>query len=99
MWNQPSKEQLAQVPKLYSTENITIENKIIYLHFFIGNCDWYIAEFDGDDSFFGYANLGDSQNAEWGYISFRELIEINIQGIEIDNDLYWQPKSFSEISK
>ncbi len=47
------------------------------MHFFIGNCHWYIAEYDGEDIFFGYAILnGDIQNAEWGYISFSELKEI-----------------------
>jgi hypothetical protein len=63
-------------------------------------CDWYIAEYDGDDLFWGYANLGDDQNAEWGYISFQELKEIKVRGvIEIDNDLYWKPKKFGEIRR
>ena len=48
---------------------------------------------------FTQSNLGDPQNAEWGYISFKELIEINIHGVEIDTDINWQPKHFSEIFK
>ena len=97
MWNKPGKEQLAKIPGLYDTEKIDRKDKIIYLHFFIGGCDWYIAEFDGDDLFFGFAILNDPQNAEWGYISFKELNEINLDGLEVDNDLYWQPKEFLEI--
>ena len=31
------------------------------LHFFIGGCDWYITEHDGDDLFWGYAILGDPE--------------------------------------
>lgn len=81
MWNIPSQEILDKIPRLYETENIPLENKQIYLHFFIGNCHWYIAEYDGEDIFFGYAILnGDLQNAEWGYISFSELREIKIYG-------------------
>lgn len=81
MWNTPSQEVLEKIPRLYETENIPLEKKKIYLHFFIGNCHWYIAEFDGEDIFFGYAILnGDLQNAEWGYISFSELKEIKIDG-------------------
>lgn len=99
MWNKPSKEQLAQIPTLYANEHINLEDKIIYLHFFLGRCDWYVAEFDGQDTFFGYVNLGDPHNAEWGYFSFSELQEINIKGFEIDTDLYWQPTKFSEILK
>lgn len=99
MWNIPTKEELSKLPKLYETEHIPAEEKIIYLHFFLGQCDWYIAEFDGDDLFFGYANLGDDDMAEWGYISFNELRNIREHCAEIDRDLYWKLKRFSEIKK
>ena len=98
MWNKPNKEQLAAIPRLYETEKIGSKNKIIHLHFFIGSCDWYVAEFDGEELFFGYANLNDAQNAEWGYFSLRELDDINLDGLEVDNDLLWQPVKFSEIA-
>lgn len=86
MWNEPSKERLAGIPRLYETEEIPLQDKMIHLHFFIGGCDWFIAEFDGDDLFWGFAVLNqDLQNAEWGYISFREMREIKINGwLEID---------------
>lgn len=100
MWNVPTPEKLATIPRLYETENVPSNDKIIHLHFFIGGCDWYVAEFDGEDLFFGYAILnGDTQNAEWGYISFPELKEIKSRGIEIDNDLYWEPQAASRIDK
>lgn len=101
MWNVPSPEKLATIPRIYQTENVPLKDKIIHLHFFIGGCDWYIAEFDGEDIFFGYAILnGDLVNAEWGYISFSELKEIKVQGcIEIDCDLYWKPKKASDVDK
>ncbi len=98
MWNKPTKEQLAQIPSLYSTDDTACDDKIIYLHFYVGRCDWHIVEFDGQDTFFGYANLGDLYNAEWGYISYQELQEININGFQVDTDLDWQPKKFSEIT-
>jgi hypothetical protein len=101
MWNVPSEERLARIPRLYETESIPLKDKIIHLHFFIGGCDWYIAEYDGVDLFFGYAILNDAQNAEWGYIRFSELKAININGIEIDCELeeYWSPKPVSQIPK
>ncbi|MFC1692716.1 hypothetical protein ACFL1R_04340 [Candidatus Latescibacterota bacterium] len=49
MWNMPTREQFDQIPRLYETENIPTEDKLIYLHFFIGSYDWFIAEYDGDD--------------------------------------------------
>lgn len=100
MWNIPTKKQLDQIPKLYETENIAIGDKLIYLHFFIFQSDWYIAEYDGDDTFWGYAILnGDSEMAEWGYISFEELKSININAVEIDCETNWRVKPTSEISK
>jgi len=101
MWNMPAQERLDGIPRLYATENIPANNKLIYLHFFIGECDWYIAEYGGDDIFFGFANLnGDLQNAEWGYSSFSELKEIKIGGwCEVDCELgeLWEVKRFGEI--
>jgi len=100
MWNEPTKEQLAKIPKLYETEKTPLRDKMIYLHFFIGGCDWYIAEYDGD-LFWGYAILnGDFDMAEWGYISLEELKSIKIPpGFEVDCDLYWEVRKASEIEK
>ena len=102
MWNIPTKERLDRIPRLYETEHVPLREKQIYLHFFIGGCDWFISEFDGSDLFWGYAILnGDLDNSEWGYISFRELKEISIGGIEIDCELeeYFPVKKAVEIDK
>ena len=101
MWNKPSKKKLDSIPRIYETENVPLKNKLIHLHFFIGGCDWYIAEYDGDDLFFGYAILNnDLQLGEWGYISFSELVDIKVKpGIEIDCDLYWKICKASEVEK
>ena len=40
----------------------------------------------------GFANLGDPQNAELGYISIQELIDCNVE-----LDLYWEPKPLQPI--
>jgi len=101
MWNVPTKERLAKIPKLYETEHTPLKDKIVYLHFFIGGCDWYIAEFDGKDLFFGFAVLNnDLEMAEWGYVSFSELKSIKVQGwLEVDCELeeHWKVRKASEI--
>lgn len=97
MWNKPTAEQLAELPTLYATDNVDCKDKTICLHFFIGGCDWYVAEFDGKDTFFGFVNLNDPQNAEWGYFTLGELDAIKLNGLEVDNDLHWQVKKFSAI--
>jgi hypothetical protein len=102
MWNEPSQKRLDRIPRLYETEDTPIEDKAIYLHFFIGGCDWYIAEFDGEDTFFGYAIFNqDYQNAEWGYVSFQELKSIKIGWIEVDceTENAWSTRKAKEISE
>ncbi len=60
---------------------------------------WYIAEYDGDDLFYGYVNLGDPEMAEWGYISFIELREAGPYGIHVIHDTLWTSKKFAEVMK
>lgn len=78
MLNQPPQEVLNQVPRLYVNEQnqTAIKDIIIHVHFFVASCDWWIAEYDGDDLFWGFCHLGDDLNAEWGYVSFTELKSI-----------------------
>ncbi len=93
MWNVPSKERLDRIPGLYETEHVSLKEKQIHLHFFISGSDWYVTEFDGKELFWGFAIInGDLQNAEWGYVSFQELKDINSGGIEIDCELeaFWR---------
>jgi len=98
----PTQKRLSKIPRLYETEDIELRYKLIHLHFFIGNCDWYIAEYDGEDTFWGYVILnGDTEMSEWGYISFSELKAIKIGYVEIDCELekLWQIKPASQILK
>lgn len=72
------------------TEREKKEDAVISLHYFHGGSDWYIIEKDiegGVSQAWGFAILnGDGQNAETGYISITELIEL---GVELD--LYFTP--------
>ena len=103
MWNEPSKERLAKIPKLYETENTPLKDKLIYIHFFILGCDWYITEYDGKDLFWGYAVLHcDYVNAEWGYINFSELRKVKIKGwleVDCETEVTWKIRKASEVKK
>jgi len=102
MWNEPSKERLAKIPKLYETEETPLQEKLIHLHFFIGAYDWFIAEYDGEDVFWGFVILnGDYEMAEWGYISLNELKSISVNGIEIDCEVEeaWKVRRAAEVDK
>ncbi len=99
MWNQPTQRELSGMPRLYETENTPLDDTMIHQHYFLGGCDWYMAEYDQNDRlFFGYTILNsDYQNSEWGYTSLDELADINVRGFEVDRDLYWKPQRFGDI--
>jgi len=101
MWNEPTIDELNKIPKLYSTEEIKPANKLVYFHFFIGGSDWYVVECDPDQElFFGFTVLNnDLENAEWGYISFKELKELKVSYAEVDRDLYWNIRKASEVEQ
>jgi hypothetical protein len=68
------------------------DNAVVYLHYFLNGCDWYITEKDMEDDqlqAFGYANLG--YGGELGYISIQEIVTV---GAELD--LHWTPKPLKD---
>jgi hypothetical protein len=86
-----------KIPKLYETDNIPFEKKIIYQKWEIPQIGfyWLISELDKKQNLaFGYANLNDDNFAEWGYISIEELMDNNAL---LDRD--WKPCTFDEAQK
>ena len=85
------------VPKLYETENVPLEKKMIHQRYHIKTIGfyWLVAELDPKENLaFGYANLNDEQMSEWGLISISELMS---NGAVLDKD--WKPCTFSEAMK
>jgi Protein of unknown function (DUF2958) len=84
----------AAIPALYDTDGQPFAAKMLHLHYFLGGCDWWLAEYDPDSGTgFGYACLADPHNAEWGYLSLPELEAVRVQrglGL-VERDLGWTP--------
>lgn len=93
-----TQELRAQLPKLYSQENV--KDPIVHLKFFTpdSNWTWYVTEgeADGDDfRFFGYVVAFES---EWGYFVLSELESARGPlGLPIERDLYFEARPFSAI--
>lgn len=92
---------MEQIPRLYATEDVEPEYKIVHLHYFVGGCDWYVMELDEDRRrAFGYVNLNDEQNAELGYFDMFELKSLLVAShgypVVVERDLGWTPRMFSE---
>jgi hypothetical protein len=63
------------------------------LHYFYAGLDFYIAEFDGNDLFFGYAILnGDFENSEFGYSSLSKIKSNTF----INLDYYFKSQSIEQ---
>ncbi len=101
MWNKPTEKQLNRLPELYSSGHLSITEKVIHMHFFLGGCDWYVAEYDKEiKDFFGFVILNnDYAMAEWGYFNFVELCELKVQFVEVDRDMHFTPIKANCIDK
>ena len=83
-----------RIPKLYATEHVPFEKKVIYRRYRLRELGfyWLIAELDKEENLaFGYANLNNDIFAEWGYISIGELLE---NGAELDRE--WKPCTYKD---
>jgi hypothetical protein len=87
---------LRSVPALYATENVPLCEKMIHAHYFIGGCDWYLAELDPETGLaFGYADPG---CGEWGYFDLVEMEQTLVKGwMVIDRELGFVPKRVTEL--
>lgn len=96
----PEPDVLDAVPAPYTTEGVPLMNKTLHLHYFVAGCDWYVAEIDPRTRLaFGYVNLGDPLNAEWGYFSLYELAEAIVHHpsgalLVVERDLDWTAQPF-----
>lgn len=94
-----TKEILERLPKLYSTENVSADDKIAQVHYFspYSGWNWYAVEFDGEDTFFG---LVEGFEVEWGYFQLSELTGVGLWGGElpaIERDCGFTPQRMESI--
>lgn len=97
MWEEPTPDELAAMPKLQETRIIPAAERVVHLHFSWGAIDYYAVEYDGKDTFWGYVDYHDPLNeGEWTCFSLTELWNQRTTGTEVINDPYWQPIPFSD---
>jgi len=72
------------------------DDAVAHLHYFYGGSDWYITDMEGGiERAFGFARLnGDSDNAELGYISIKELTSHNVE-----LDFHFEPTTLCKIKE
>jgi hypothetical protein len=56
----------------------------VHALYFLGACDCFIAAYDPEESLtFGFASLGDTATAEWGYIALAEIEAVRMHGLAL----------------
>lgn len=98
-----TKTMLKSIPKLYATEKIKLEDKIIYAKVFGGPMTVYIAEAsdiqpNGDVEFFTYTHIS-GRGGEWGYVTLHQLESIKVPpfGLGLERDKYFNKTKFGVI--
>ncbi len=62
---------------------------IVKAHYFYGDSDWYVTEYEGEGIIYGYAILnGDYQFSEFGRSSIDEFNDVG----RVEMDFYWTPR-------
>lgn len=87
-----------EAPALYAQDGKGLD-ATVYAHYFVLSADWWVTEYDPDtDEAFGYVCLGDREMAELGYISMKELDNIEAMGVfPVEKDLYWDEQPLRPI--
>ena len=102
MWNIPSEERLEKIPRFHKTRNTPLEDRLVYLHFFIRGFNWYVFEFDGKDLFWGYTILYECADDNILF-SFRALKALKTEDelVEVDCETTdkWMIRKLSEIAE
>lgn len=87
----------SSLPKLRQQSDVS--DPIVYAKFFFPASGWTWLVTEGevetnDFLFYGYVIGFES---EWGYFGLRELEEVEVRGLRIERDLYFEPTSFTNV--
>ena len=82
------------LPALYAQDGDPKAKAFVKFFDPFGPATWWASEFDGEDTFFGYADLGLGPGcAELGYFSLSELESVG----RIERDTHFTPCLLSEV--
>ena len=90
-----------RLPKLYETENVPLEEKLVHAKLFTpdSNWTWFIIEGeeqeDGDFLLFAWVC---GLEREFGYVSLRELESVRGPlGLPVERDIFFKPRLLREV--
>ena len=93
-----TKELEKIIPTFYSSEDVELEEKIVYAKFFLADADWtwYILEYDKKTNT-AFA-LVDGFERELGYVSIDELESVRgHMGLSVERDISFKPIRYGDL--
>ena len=102
MRNKPTESELAELCEIPIAKNTPLEERVVHMHFFLGNSDWYVSEYDPQrQMFFGYfIPNNDYEKAGWGQFSLEELDRLRSgRHGEVVRNLDWKPTRAMEVDR
>lgn len=87
----------SSLPKLRQQKDLP--DPIVFAKFFFpaSGWTWFVTEGQPEaDDFLFYGHVIGFES-EWGYFTLRELEEVEVSGLRIERDLYFEPTPFSKI--
>lgn len=95
-----TKELEKMIPMLYATEDVKLEEKIVYAKLFTpdSNWTWWILEYSSAEKL-AFAMV-DGFEKELGYVSIEKLESIRGPlGLKIERDITFQPTMYRDIKE
>jgi hypothetical protein len=96
-------EDRKHLPELRSTDGQSF-HAVAWVKLFWGSStSFYVTEFDGDDTLYGWTETGDPSTSEWGYGSLSELASarnpVCFGGIPaVERDLAFDPGKVGDVA-
>ena len=84
------------LPKLRQQSDCA--DPIVYVKFFFpaSGWTWLVTEGEAEfDDFLFYGHVIGFES-EWGYFTLRELEEVEVSGLTVERDLYFEPMPFTQ---
>lgn len=94
-----TKKDLKNIPDIYSTENTSMKETMVYAKFFTpdSSWSWYLMELSKKDNDMAFG-LIDGLEKEYGYFSISELEETKGPlGLHIERDIRFKPMKLKDI--
>ena len=86
------------IPAFYSSEDIELDDKMVYAKFFLADADWtwYIFEYDKlRNEIFALVD-GLDRELDYAYVEALEQVRGHM-GLHVERDLYFTPTRFGDL--